>query len=102
MQSELLPVTRGNGVDLVVNGHDHDYQRFAPIDGTTYVVSGGGAASLYGVGDCSQGTPQPVAWNDDDYQFLYISATSAELKAVAVSVQGEVLDTFRLGTEPIP
>lgn len=31
VQSELLPVTRGNGVDLVVNGHDHDYQRFAPI-----------------------------------------------------------------------
>lgn len=96
VQQELLPVIRDKGVDLAVNGHDHDYQRFAPLGGTTYVVSGGGAASLYGVGDCPEATPRPVAWNDDVHQFLYVSATSSELKGVAVSVQGEVLDTFLL------
>jgi hypothetical protein len=27
-------------VQLVLSGHDHDYQRSVPIDGVTYVVSG--------------------------------------------------------------
>lgn len=34
-------------VDLVLTGHDHDYERTVPIHGTTYVVSGGGGAPLY-------------------------------------------------------
>ena len=42
VQRELLPIVAIQGVDLVVNGHDHNYQRFAPVNGTTYVVSGGG------------------------------------------------------------
>ncbi len=32
-----------NGVDLVLAGHDHDYQRSVPLGGVTYVVSGGAA-----------------------------------------------------------
>jgi 3',5'-cyclic AMP phosphodiesterase CpdA len=32
-----------NGVDLVLAGHEHDYERSVPIDGVTYVVSGGAA-----------------------------------------------------------
>lgn len=92
----LLPAIAGRGVDLVVNGHDHDYQRFAPIDGTTYVVTGAGAASLYQVGDCPEGTPRPVAWNDLVHSFLYVSATAGRLIGTAVSVQGQVLDTFEL------
>jgi calcineurin-like phosphoesterase family protein len=96
VQEALFPVIAGEGVDLVVNGHDHDYQRFAPVDGTTYVVSGGAAASLYDVGDCPDGTPEPVAWNDDVQQFLYVSATDSRLVGISVSVTGRVLDTFDL------
>ena len=40
------------GVDLVLSGHEHDYQRSRPIDGTTYVVSGG-AAKLRPTGSAS-------------------------------------------------
>ena len=35
------------GVDLVVNGHDHSYQRFATIDGMVEFVSGAGGKSHY-------------------------------------------------------
>jgi hypothetical protein len=34
------PVFRRHGVHLVLAGHEHDYQRSKPIDGTVYVVSG--------------------------------------------------------------
>jgi predicted phosphodiesterase len=36
-----------HGVDLVLSGHNHNYQRFAPIDNVTYIVNGLGGASQY-------------------------------------------------------
>jgi hypothetical protein len=83
-------------VDLVLNGHDHDYQRFAPMGEVTYVVTGGGGAELYEVDDCPPGTPMPFAYNDDVHHFLYVSVTSTELKGQAVSSEGRVLDSFAL------
>lgn len=35
------------GADLVLQGHDHDYERFAPIDGIRSFVVGTGGRSLY-------------------------------------------------------
>jgi hypothetical protein len=35
------------GADLVLEGHDHDYERFAPIDGMRSFVVGTGGRSLY-------------------------------------------------------
>jgi hypothetical protein len=99
VQREWVGLFQRSGVDLVLNGHDHDYQRFAPIGGVTYVVTGGGGAELYGVGDCPAGTPRPVVFNDDVHQFLYVSATASEMEGHAVSAAGGVLGSFEL-TEP--
>jgi predicted phosphodiesterase len=35
------------GVDLVLSGHNHNYQRFSPIDNVTYIVNGLGGVSQY-------------------------------------------------------
>jgi hypothetical protein len=37
------PLFARHGVHLVLSGHDHDYQRSVPVDGVTYVVTGGAA-----------------------------------------------------------
>jgi calcineurin-like phosphoesterase family protein len=95
-QRQLLPAIAGRGVDLVLNGHDHDYQRFAPIDGVTYVVAGAGGAALYPVRDCPAGTPDPVASNDDEHSFLYVTADPEEITGTAVGEDGAVLDTFTI------
>ena len=39
----FCPLFQRFGVQLVLAGHDHDYQRSLPLGATTYVVSGGGA-----------------------------------------------------------
>jgi hypothetical protein len=39
----FVPAFARHGVDLVLSAHDHDYQRSHPIDGVTYIVSGGAA-----------------------------------------------------------
>ena len=52
-------------VDLVLTGHDHNYQRFPPIDGIRSFVVGTGGASLYDF------TPRrPVASTDRTYGVL--------------------------------
>ena len=39
-----VPLFERYGVQLVLSGHDHNYQRFAARNGVTYVVHGGGGA----------------------------------------------------------
>lgn len=45
----LVPLFEKYGVDLVLTGHDHNYQRIGPINGVTYIVTGGGGGPLYRV-----------------------------------------------------
>ncbi|MDQ1568767.1 MAG: hypothetical protein QOF96_3647, partial [Actinomycetota bacterium] len=41
------PTLDSGKVPLVLNGHDHDYQRFLTAEGTTFIVTGGGGRELY-------------------------------------------------------
>lgn len=43
IQQQWVPLFEQYDVALVLAGHDHDYQRSTPIDGVTYMVSGGAA-----------------------------------------------------------
>ena len=43
----LWQALAGAGADLVLQGHDHDYERVAPIDGIRSFVVGTGGRSLY-------------------------------------------------------
>ncbi|MEL6554451.1 MAG: metallophosphoesterase [Cyanobacteria bacterium J06621_11] len=39
----LSPILTRHGVQLYLNGHDHNYERTKPIDGTTYITTGNAA-----------------------------------------------------------
>jgi acid phosphatase len=41
----LTPLFQKYRVQLYINGHDHDYERTHPINGTTYLICGAGAAT---------------------------------------------------------
>jgi hypothetical protein len=43
LQKYLLPLLSSYKVQLYLNGHDHNYERTKPIDGTTYLTCGGGS-----------------------------------------------------------
>ena len=43
VQESWVPLFEEYDVDLVLAGHDHDYQRMFPINGVHYIVSGGGS-----------------------------------------------------------
>jgi 3',5'-cyclic AMP phosphodiesterase CpdA len=44
-RAAFTPLFRRYGVQLVLSGHDHDYQRSKVIDGVTYIVTGAAASA---------------------------------------------------------
>jgi len=93
-----VPLFARGGVDLVLNGHDHAYERFAPIDGVTYVVDGSGGATLYPASTflCPNGTPDYVFANARDHAFVALTATAHRLVGQAITADGRVIDAFEL------
>lgn len=87
-----LPLFDKHDVDLVLNGHDHNYQRFEDGD-TTYVVTGGGGRSLYELDDCPTGHPERVG-GAAKHHFLLIERTASGLVGTALDSDGDVLDQF--------
>jgi hypothetical protein len=83
--------------DMVLSGHDHNYQRFAPLEGVTYVVSGGGGDSFYGLGDeCTPETPARMAGNDNLHHFLAIRVSRTQMNVMAIGADGTVIDGFTI------
>jgi predicted phosphodiesterase len=44
VRATFVPVFERYGVQIVLSGHDHDYQRSDAVNGVTYVVTGAGSA----------------------------------------------------------
>jgi predicted phosphodiesterase len=116
---ELAPLYEGNGVDLVVNGHDHEFERTKPLmsasdptqpptvvatGGTVYAILAGAGADPYDVG------MDPVAYRAVNAQYgpgtmylgcyglLKIEATQITLTSYGLkaSAPDDVLDTLML------
>ncbi len=88
----LVPLYEAGGVDLVLSGHDHDYQRTYPQDGVTYVVSGG-AATLR-----PTGRAEFTVTAASTHHFVELAAYPDRLDVRAIGADGRVIDSFDLPT----
>jgi len=84
----LVPLFEKYGVDLVLSGHDHNYQRIEH-NGLTYIVIGGGGASPYGIKDPSG----PVA-SFEGYHFVLFEYDNGKLKGTCYDIKGQEIDSF--------
>jgi hypothetical protein len=82
---------------LVLSGHDHDMQRFAPRGGITQLVSGAGGRSLYPVDESDR---RLRFSNDTEYGALRLRLAPGEATYAFVSVDGEELDSGRVTCDP--
>jgi hypothetical protein len=80
------PLFSATGVDLVLSGHEHLYERSRPMDGVIYVVTGAGGQSLY---------PR-VATNDFTEVFY---GEGGRLSFSVVSVNGRLLTLDQVDLE---
>lgn len=87
----LAPIFEQYQVDVVFNGHDHDYERTQLINGVLYIVSGGGGASLYPV------TPQSFsAHAESTYHTVFATLDGCTLALQALRPDGTVFDSTTL------
>lgn len=92
MADILGPVFEQYGVDLVLNGHDHDYERNNVVNGVLYVVTGGGGATLY---EELRENPESVLFRSQ-YHFVGLTITKTAVIGKAIDERGYVFDEFSL------
>ncbi|NMO20779.1 PKD domain-containing protein [Pyxidicoccus fallax] len=104
MRRNFAPIFEKYGVDLVLTGHDHNYERSKPMKGDAiasstqagipYLVVGGGGASLR---PFSGSRPDwSVIRDDNAHGFLDVKVVDGTLTAELVTTANKVIDSFTL------
>jgi 3',5'-cyclic AMP phosphodiesterase CpdA len=87
LRARLTPIMRRYGVQLYINGHEHNYERSRPLDGITYLVVGGGGASLRPVIATAQSAKVASV-----FSFVEIEAGPDALQLAAWDKGGRLID----------
>lgn len=88
---------RSMGVDLVLSGHDHDYERIVR-DGLNYVVDGAGGAKLYKCKPKSKLVEGSLGCHKK-FGAMFIYANKTELQVVFRTTNGTALDAFTISKD---
>jgi 3',5'-cyclic AMP phosphodiesterase CpdA len=80
------PLFERYGVELVLSGHEHDYERSVPINGVTYIVSGGAADTRRSGRE--EFTAASVSW----HHFVDLNVFADHLLIRGVNQSGRVFD----------
>jgi 3',5'-cyclic AMP phosphodiesterase CpdA len=94
--AKWVPLFEHYRVQLVVSGHDHNYQRFAPRRGVRYVVHGGGSYNLYALKSCPSGYPRRLRARLE-HGFLHFVIKGNRIDGYAVTPTGRRSDHFVIG-----
>jgi hypothetical protein len=91
-------IVDADNVDIVFNGHDHDYERTKPLrngavaqQGTVYVVVGSAGAPLY-----DSGMDFWTQISEKTYSFALAKVRAGQLVVNAYRNDGSMLDSFTL------
>lgn len=90
-QRNWVPILRRHRVTLVLQGHNHAYERIQR-DGITYVTTGGGGADLYPCIRPVTGLKRCVV----KHHFLDVVATRTGVRVRAITDTGETIERLRL------
>lgn len=100
LQQVVGPLFENGKVDLVITGHDHNYERTKPIKkfnqdpaypGLVHILTGGGGAGTYGINPNSR-TQVAVR----THHYMRFHAHGDDLDGEAVDLNGAVIDTFTI------
>jgi tartrate-resistant acid phosphatase type 5 len=81
-------------VFLVLNGHEHNYQRFE-AEGVAYIVTGGGGRFLTPLAECADDHP-PRLNGEETHHFLTMDLSPDAVTVRAIDTSGDVIDEITL------
>ena len=84
----LAPVVEKHGVQLVMAGHDHHYERMKPQNGVMYIVTGGG-----GRGTREVGSDGFTDFSEEVIHFTYLEVFVDKLVLHAIDGMGQEFDS---------
>lgn len=97
---EVAPLFDEHGVDLVLSGHDHHYERTFPLFddklaeegcGPVYILSGGGGATRFARGIAES----PVqARSSLQHHFVRLEISGGLIRGTAIGDRGQTIDAF--------
>jgi acid phosphatase type 7 len=106
-QQNVNPIVERHGVQLVLSGHEHGYERSWPLAGgqpvdssasgpsTTYVITGGGGQTMEEVGSLPQ-----TAIAVQAFHYLRVDVDNNQLSFSAIGLSGNVIDQVTLAPAP--
>jgi uncharacterized protein (TIGR03437 family) len=101
----VVPILESAGVQIVIGGHEHGFERTHPLcagqpvttgPSTTYVITGGGGASLQALGFLPQ-TATALAL----HHYVRVDIDGTRLTTRAMDPDGNELDKFQLAPAPV-
>ena len=107
MRDAFVDVFEQCGVDLVFCGHNHLYERTAPIKGDQVVPDGAGVVYVTtgagGGGRYEENLPPPPymrAYRDDVFSFTQVEVTSERLVLRQIGEDGRAFDEYVIAKNP--
>ena len=99
LRKVVEPIFVRHGVNLVLTGHDHVYERIKPQNGIYYFVSG--AAGKLRKGDIKRSSPLTDKAFDTDLHFMLFEVVDDQLYFQTISRTGETIDTGVLARQKV-
>ena len=91
LREVVEPIFLKHGVEVVLTGHDHVYERIKPQKGISYFVSGAGGKLR--TGDLSKASPLTAKAYDRDLHFMLFEVNGDQMYYQAISRTGEIIDS---------
>ena len=91
LRTVLEPLFVQYNVSLVLNGHDHTYERIKPQNGIQYFVEG--SSGQLRDGDLRGGSPLTAFGNDKEQTFMLMEVEGDNLTFTTINRQGAVIDS---------
>jgi len=98
LRQSIVPLFETHDVDLVLTGHDHNYER-SEVNGVTYLVTGGGGASLRNQDAAKVGSYDSSVLYVKAHHFCVIYQDAGKVMVDVWSKDVELIDQFEV---PVP
>ena len=91
LREVVEPIFLRHGVNVVLAGHEHFYERLKPQKGIYYFISGAGGKLRKG--DVKKGSPLTAKAYDRDMSFMLVEMTKDAMHFQVISRTGETVDS---------